>query len=439
MKNILIKSLTSVVGILIILSPIISTSSTIFNKEKQVNALEVETTSLNPKIIDALSMINETMLRDYLIDLISFGSRVTGTYSCEKAAEYLLLQFEKMGLESKYQNWSVHNNKKIPMLFKDQNVIATQKGTNDSYEGDLIFNAHFDAIKISPGANDDGSGTVAVLAAAYVLSQFDFNRTIKYILFSGEEQGLLGSHEYVRNLYEKNEKIFVEMNADMIGHTRTAEGGRKYRVYATNDALWIIDEMEKINQDYNINFNISNGVTTLDGGGGSDHVSFVRYGFETLAYFQAEIIVRYWHTTMDLIEHINFSYLVNTTRLIVGTLAHLADFEDTSRPQIKIASPKRGCLYFQDRIIYEFEKFETKIIDDFVIYTEVEEGNSPITHVEFYYDGKLSFTDTEAPFHWRLNKFSFSDHMIEVVAYDESGKTAHDEMNIFYLNLNKRQ
>lgn len=439
MKNILIKSFTTILCILMLLSPLTSTSSTILEKEKQVNSIEVRTTSLNPKIKGALSMINETMLRNYLIDLVSFGSRVTGSYSNEKAAEYLFQQFEKMNLESEYHSWSVHNDKKIPMLYNSKNVIATQKGTDDSCEEDLIFNAHFDAVKNSPGANDDGSGTIAVLAAAYVLSKFDFNRTIKYILFSGEEQGLLGSHEYVRNLYEKNEKIFVEMNADMIGHTRTAEGGRKYRVYATNDAFWIIDEMEKINQDYNINFNISNGVTTLDGGGGSDHVSFVRYGFETIAYFQAEIIVRYWHTTMDLIEHINFSYLVNTTRLIVGTLAQLADIKDTTHPQIKIASPKRGRLYFQDRIICEYEKFETKIIDDFEIYAEVEKGNSPISHVEFYYDGKLSFTDTEAPFHWRLNKISFTEHIIKVVAYDESGKTANDEMMIFYLNLNRKK
>ncbi|MHA2431401.1 MAG: M28 family peptidase, partial [Promethearchaeota archaeon] len=380
-----------------------------------------------------------TMLRNYLVNLVSFGSRVTGTYSCEKAAEYLYLQFEKMGLESKYHNWSVHNNKKIPMLFKDKNIIATQRGSNDSYEGDLIFNAHFDAVKNSPGANDDGSGTIAVLAAAYVLSQFEFNRTIKYILFSGEEQGLLGSHEYAKALYENNEKILVEMNADMIGHTRTAEGGRKYRVYATNDVIWIMDVMEIINQDYNINFELLKGITTLEGGGGSDYINFVRYGYDTLAFFQAEMIVKYWHTPLDLIENVNFSYLVNTTRLIVGTLAHLADFKDTARPQIKIASPKRGYLYYEDRIIHDFEKFETKIIDDFVIYAEVEGGNSPISHVEFYYDDKLSFTDTEAPFHWRLNKLSLSEHMIKVVAYDESGKTAHDEMNIFYLNLNKRK
>ena len=54
----------------------------------------------------------------------------------------------------------------------------------------IIFNAHYDSVAKGPGANDDGSGTVAVLAAAYALSHFDFKRTIKFVTFSGEEIGL---------------------------------------------------------------------------------------------------------------------------------------------------------------------------------------------------------------------------------------------------------
>ena len=438
MKNILIKTLTAIIIILILLSPITSTSSIIFKTDKKVEEFDLLKTEVNPKIKDAIAMINETMLRNYLVDLVSYGSRVTGSYSCEKAAEYLYKQLEKMGLKCQYYNWSVHNNKKIPMLYNDRNVIATQKGTNESYEGDVIFNAHYDAIKNSPGANDDGSGTVAVLAAAYVLSKFNFNRTIKYILFSGEEQGLLGSHEYAKDQYENNEKILVELNADMIGHTKTAEGGRKYRVYANDNAAWMMNEIEKINQDYNINFEMITGLSSLEGGG-SDYMSFFRYGYDTLAFFQAEIIVKYWHTPLDLVENVNFSYLVNTTRLITASLAYFADYKDEVLPKIKIASPKRGYLYFEDRIIDEFEKFDTKIIDDFVIYAEVEKGNSPISHVEFYYNDKLVFTDNEEPFHFHLNKLSLSEKKIKVIVYDESGNTAKDEMYIFYLNLLKRK
>ena len=65
------------------------------------------------------------------------------------------------------------------------------------------------------------------MAAAFALSQFDFQHSIKLLTFSGEEQGLLGSIEYVEEIYENDENIFVEINADMIGRAVTSEGGKQ--------------------------------------------------------------------------------------------------------------------------------------------------------------------------------------------------------------------
>jgi hypothetical protein len=341
------------------------------------------------KILQAIEMVNESLLRQYLEELVSNGPRKIGTYGCEATAEYIYNQFQEMGLETRYQNWKSWSNRRPFRLYKSQNIEATLKNNNSENKEIIIFNAHYDTIKISPGANDDGSGVAAVLTAAYVLSKFEFNRTIKFVAFSGEEVGLLGSKNYVKEVYEKNDDILVELNADMIGYAETAVGGKNVSLSSTEDAKWIIDEIKNVNQNYEINFNIKDGWKITPGGPriGSDYYDFVLYGYEAIAFWQDEFNGNYFHTPNDTIEHINFSYLVNVTKLIVASIAHLADFEVTF-PRIKIVNPKHGRLFFEDRTIKIFNYDKTKVINDVLVHTKVKQGDSPIRYVEFYYDGK---------------------------------------------------
>lgn len=420
---------------------IVASFATSIAIEKQENDQtdSVYSTDVNQKINDAIDMVNMSLVVGYLEDIVNIGPRMTSTYGCKKAAEYILEKFEDFGLDAEYHEWSILKKKKrqLPEYYKSNNVIGTLKGNNPEYEDVIVFNAHYDTVKVSPGANDDGSGTAAVLVAAHILSQFEFNRTIKFITFSGEELGLFGSEAYARELYKNDEKILVEFNADMIGYANTSEGGKKHRLYSTQDASWIIDEIEDVNEIYNINFNLNKGIVKDTFRGGSDFASFLRYGYETLAFFQSENNPDYWHTPEDTLEHINFSYLYNVTRLIIGTIAHIADV-DIYYPHISITSPKRGKLYYEDRIIRNLKQEEIKIIDDVLVCTEVTPGDAPIDYVEFYYDGKLVCTDKEKPYQWRMNKRSFRRHNIEVVVVDEKERTASDYIEFLFLNLNTK-
>lgn len=395
-------------------------------------------TSIDPKIATIIDMVNESLLRGYLEDLVACGPRMTGTYGGEKAAAYLYHQLELLNLETRYHDWASFGNKWNPRFFKSQNVEGVLTGTDDTSEDILIFNAHYDTVKVSPGANDDGSGVAAVLVAAYILSQFEFNRTIKFVAFSGEEIGLLGSRAYAKDLYDGNEDILVDLNADMIGYAETTEGGNRFRMYGTQDVSWIMNDIEQINENYAIDFNLTRGTILPGGHGSGDYASFVPYGYETITFFQGETNLDYFHTPEDSIEHVNFSYLVNTTKLIVGTLAYLADVGD-DYPQVTIASPRRGKLYFEGRTLKTFRYEKTIVLDDMLVCAEVEPGVAPIDYVEFYYDGKLAYNDTELPFQWQFNKLSFRRHTIKAVAYDVLGNTASDELEIFHLNLNKKR
>ncbi|MDH7516948.1 MAG: M28 family peptidase [Candidatus Thermoplasmatota archaeon] len=406
---------------------------------------EVTTTNsskpvIDPKIVGIIEMVNETILRTYIQELVNIGPRVTGTYGCEKAAEYIYQQFKNAGLKTRYQYWQSLNNR-IPLRFlKDKNVEATHYGTDQNSKEVIVFNAHYDSVKVSPGANDDGSGVAAVLTAAYILSKFEFNRTIKFVTFSGEEQGLLGSRAYAKEAYEKNEDILVEFNADMIGYAKTAQGGRNVSLSFTQDAKWIVDEIKSVNDNYGINFNVKKGWEMKPGGPrmGSDFHDFILYGYESVAFWQSEFDATYHHNENDTIEHVNFSYLINVTKIIVGSLAHLADMK-ISYPRIRIETPKHGKLYFEDRILKTFRYDKTIVVDDVLIHADVKEGDAPIEKVDFYYDNKLVFTDTTKPYHWRINKLSFRKHNVKVVVHDEMGRNASDEINLYFINLNRKR
>lgn len=333
-----------------------------------------------------------------------------------------------MNLETNYHNWTENENLWNSLLY-GKNVEGILHGKDSKT---IVFNAHYDAVEVSPGADDDGSGMSAVLAAAYALSHFEFKHTITFVAFSGEEQGLLGSKAYAKYSYEKNKDIMVELNADMIGYTNTKEGGKKFRMYGTEDISWMMDIIENISREY-VPFNFIRGTISGEGHGGSDYFSFVQYGYESIAFFEGE-----WnpnmHTPDDSIENVNISYLVNTTKLIVATIAYLADM-DYAYPEVKIICPKRGRLYMKGEVWQNLSYEKTVVIDDIWVKVDEKDGNSPVVKAEFYYDNRLVYTDKQSPFEWHLNKISFRDHKIKVIVYDASGKRDSDWMHILFINF----
>jgi hypothetical protein len=366
---------------------------------------------------------------------MDIGRRMTGTYSCDKAAKYIYEHFEKLNLNPKYHYWKGFGDYYHQGFYKSQNIEATLYGIDDSNDEILMVNAHYDTLRTSPGANDDGSGTVAVLAAAYVLSQFEFNRTIKFVTFSGEEVGLIGSRDYVKKIYTNNENIFLDINADTIGRAVTAEGGRNMGIGGTEDSLWILDLIENISKEYGMNFKLRRYQIDRDADRGwSDYWAFLQYGYESITCWGSSDGDPNYHTENDNYDNINFSYLVNTTRHIVGALAYLADFENPY-PQIKIVNPKKGRLYYKDRILLDFLYERTVVLKDVHIIAEVKPGNEKIEKVEFYYDDNLEYTDKDLPYEWCLNKTSLGVHKVKLIAYDQKGKTSTDQVKFFYLYI----
>src|SRR5579859_4995772 len=125
---------------------------------------------------------------------------------------------------------SVSGNR-IPQPVEIVNVLAIQKGTDDPNRV-VIISGHIDsrvtdvmdAEHDAPGANDDGSGTAAVIEAAHVLSHYKFPATIVYAVLTGEEQGLYGGKLLAKTAKEQNWQVEAQLNNDIIGNIEGLNG-----------------------------------------------------------------------------------------------------------------------------------------------------------------------------------------------------------------------
>jgi hypothetical protein len=122
---------------------------------------------------------------------------------------------------------------RIPKPVEISNLVATLPGTDPGPEGrTLVVSGHYDsratnpldATSAAPGADDDASGTAAVLELARVMSQYKFRATIVFLAVAGEEQGLNGSTHWAQGAKARRADIEAMLDNDIIGSSRSQAG-----------------------------------------------------------------------------------------------------------------------------------------------------------------------------------------------------------------------
>ncbi|MGH7480832.1 MAG: M20/M25/M40 family metallo-hydrolase [Longimicrobiales bacterium] len=149
----------------------------------------------------------------YEADLFRFGSKYVGEPGNPKAIDYIAETLRSFGYEPELQWFNLRGEAED----RSANVIATLPGT---VHPDVVYvaSSHFDSTRRGPGADDDTSGTAALLEAARVLAGRPQAATIKFAFFTGEEAGLLGSREFARRAVESGLNVVGALNNDMIGY-----------------------------------------------------------------------------------------------------------------------------------------------------------------------------------------------------------------------------
>ena len=424
------KTMVLLLNICLILSISINVSSNIDNKNIQLNyqiASDVD-------IIDMIGQVNESLVFYYFDKLMEFGPRYTGSENCTLAGEFIYNEFTKMGLDVEFHEWSFSG-------FKSRNVIATLAGSNPSSSAIVIFSAHYDCTPGSLGADDDGSGVAAVMAAAKIMSQYSFNHTIRFIAFSGEEVGLFGSFTYARESYQNGDNIYAVLNADMIGYANSTYGGKIIRFFKVDRSAWIVDFCQTVSEKYNGLLDMR--VEGVPNYRGADHQAFIDYGYD--AVFIAHHDSYPWaNSPEDTPDHINRTYQVKAAKFLLASLAEMAIKQIPI--QVLIKHPKEGCIHLFNKTLFElnFGKIWYKDLraTTFIFgradacVNVISEEN--IKFVIFCLDDKFIQWDSQPPYEWKIQGKHYppiGKHKLIVYAYTESGKVAKDEMDIRIFTL----
>lgn len=210
--------------------------------------------SRDPRLAAIVAAPSAGRLDADLRTLVGVGTRHTlsdtlsATRGIGAARRWLFAEFERISaacggcLEVRYVSEVYPPRDRIPEPTNVVSVAAILRGTTDPGRV-LVMTGHFDsrvsgtnnATDSAPGANDDGSGTIAVLEAARVLTRHRFNATIVFATLAGEEQGLLGGQTLARLARDSGWRVEGNLNNDIVGNTRGGDGvtdDRMIRVFS---------------------------------------------------------------------------------------------------------------------------------------------------------------------------------------------------------------
>lgn len=164
----------------------------------------------NPLIQQMVNSVSSDSVLSFVQRLQRFGTRRSTSDSCRAAANWLRDKFLLYNCDSVY----LHN---FSTSYAP-NVVAIKRGFGQPDNIYLVICGHFDAVSNCPGADDNASGTTAVLEAARVMKNFTFEYSIRYIGFSAEEDGLIGSAAYAQQARNQGDSILGVFNFDMISY-----------------------------------------------------------------------------------------------------------------------------------------------------------------------------------------------------------------------------
>jgi subtilisin-like proprotein convertase family protein len=245
-------------------------------------------------------------------------SRYSPSPANPKAAQYLYEKFQSYGLNVRYQVGDSNTT----------NVIARITGTKYPNQK-IVIGAHYDNIlwPVLPqppdtvhGADDNASGTIALLEMARLIAGMSFEYTIEFAAWDNEEVGLFGSRTYADTAYFHGDSIRFYINMDMISFNYLNQN--KFQAGADSNSVFYNQLFEALKTRYVPQYTIYQTYATPYGG--SDYVAFAyrKYrAFSTLSYS----ITPEYHKITDDFAHISIPYLTDFVKPLLGMLMVIAE------------------------------------------------------------------------------------------------------------------
>jgi Zn-dependent M28 family amino/carboxypeptidase len=343
----------------------------------QATAAQPEPASVHPELAAIAEAVSPQSLHEIDATLVGFGTRSTlsdtrsDTRGIGAARRWVKSRFETIskdcgGCLQVVTPAQVFTGKRTPKEGVEvMDVVAIQRGTSDP-DRVIVITGHLDSRRTdvmdatgdAPGANDDASGVSALIETARVLSGYKFPATLVYSADSGEEQGLYGGKIIAQYAVDHGWKVEANLNNDIVGSPNGGDGQSdphtvrvfsegtksnetleqaKYRRYhggeVDSPSRNIARFMQALAEQYLDGFRVRMVYRTDRYGRGGDQVEFLAQGFPAVRVTESHEDYTHQHQDIrtengveygDTIEHVDFDYLADVTRLDGITMAALA-------------------------------------------------------------------------------------------------------------------
>ena len=321
--------------------------------------------------------ISSKRIESYIRKLVSFETRHTmsetesDTRGIGAARRWIKSELERCGagkLQVAFDSHVAPVSARISRPTEIVNVVATLPGTQEASKDRLyVVSGHYDsrntdvmdATGKAPGANDDASGTAAVMEMACVMAKHRFDATLVFMTVAAEEQGLLGAGHWARQARANNLNVAGMLNNDIIGSSRADDGrvdNKQVRLFAQsilatkemseavrqlvatggeNDSITrqlarhVKEQGERYVKGFKVNV-IQRHDRYLRGG---DHMPFLEQGYAALRFTEPNEDFSHQHQNLrtengkvygDLIDFVDFDYAAKVTKVNAAALASLA-------------------------------------------------------------------------------------------------------------------
>ena len=295
--------------------------------------------------IEILDQVSMERLESDLQALTSFYTRFTVTPYINESAYFLAEKLEEAGADVHLEYYR--------LSWRD--TVVTVPNVVGEFPGDdeiVVFSAHFDSVnwedtsKRAPGADDDGSGVVALLEVARIVSCLKLKHTFRIVFFSGEELGLFGSRAYVAEHRGENIKFNVQL--DMVAKDRPTGiwVGTSQSRNPSEEEMNLAEAALTLAETIGVDAEIMYGRYEF-----SDHASFLKAGIPAICIMDSKAFSNtYIHSDRDTIKNnVDFEILADNTRLTLALACMLAEAEgmvDMNLEEWKLkAAPDSDIVY----------------------------------------------------------------------------------------------
>jgi hypothetical protein len=276
-------------------------------------------------VSNLVAQVSLDRLRVDILTLQNFKTRYASTAQCEAAGDFILQRFQQMGLSAATDPFSFEGN------YASRNIVAVIPGKVAPARM-ILACAHYDSTSnnprvSAPGADDNASGTAALLELARILATEKFDFSIVLLCVSAEEWGLYGSAHYARQARQEGAEIIAVVNLDMIAYPGSQQ--RVLDVIGNRQSEWLADRFIAIAQPYvglRLTKVIDPSLTW------SDHSSFWDQGFAALCGIE-DSNNPYYHRSSDTLETLDLFFATEAVQASLAAVAELA------RPLSAVATP----------------------------------------------------------------------------------------------------